>query len=61
MALPGWRWLGRIVSLPVIRSFAEAAYRAFLAVRPGMQWIWRKARGNAPRKKLTPIIFSDLW
>jgi predicted DCC family thiol-disulfide oxidoreductase YuxK len=49
MALPGWRWLGRIVSLPVIRSVAEAAYRTFLVVRPGMQWIWRKVRGNAER------------
>jgi predicted DCC family thiol-disulfide oxidoreductase YuxK len=43
LTLPGWRWLGRITMLPGIRTFAEAAYRGFLYIRPGIQWIWRRA------------------
>jgi predicted DCC family thiol-disulfide oxidoreductase YuxK len=43
LTLPGWRWLGRITMLPGIRTFAEIAYRGFLHIRPGIQWIWRRA------------------
>ncbi len=38
-ALPGWRWLGRVVALPGPRHVAEGAYRLFLAARP----LWRRA------------------
>jgi predicted DCC family thiol-disulfide oxidoreductase YuxK len=42
LALPGWRWLGRIVMLPVVQPIAERAYRAFLVLRPALQWLWRQ-------------------
>ncbi len=38
--LPGFRWLGRLVSIPVLSGFAELCYRGFLSVRK----IWRPAR-----------------
>lgn len=41
LALPGWRWLGRIVLLPGILQATEVTYRVFLKVRPALQWIWR--------------------
>jgi predicted DCC family thiol-disulfide oxidoreductase YuxK len=46
LTLPGWRWLGRITMLPVIRTVAEIAYRGFLVIRPGIQWIWRRAAAS---------------
>jgi predicted DCC family thiol-disulfide oxidoreductase YuxK len=33
-ALPGWRWLGRLVAMSLVLPAAEAAYRAFLPVCP---------------------------
>jgi predicted DCC family thiol-disulfide oxidoreductase YuxK len=41
LALPGWRWIGRIVLLPGMLQATELAYRGFLTVRPALQWIWR--------------------
>ena len=41
LALPAWRWLGRIVLLPGMLQATEAFYRGFLIVRPALQWIWR--------------------
>ncbi len=37
--LPGFRWLGRLVSVPPISGFAEIGYRGFLLVRK----LWRPA------------------
>jgi predicted DCC family thiol-disulfide oxidoreductase YuxK len=48
LALPGWRWLGRVTMLPGIRACAEVAYRVFLLIRPAIQWIWRR---TAPSPK----------
>ncbi|MEO1675170.1 MAG: DUF393 domain-containing protein [Pseudomonadota bacterium] len=36
-ALPQFRWLGRLVSIPPILWIAERAYNAFLKIRPRMQ------------------------
>jgi uncharacterized protein len=40
-ALPGWRWLAQLVSLPVIRSLADAGYD--LALAP-LIWRWNQRR-----------------
>jgi predicted DCC family thiol-disulfide oxidoreductase YuxK len=38
----GFRWLGRLVRLPVIGAMAELAYRCFLVtLRPVVQWVLR--------------------
>jgi predicted DCC family thiol-disulfide oxidoreductase YuxK len=50
LTLPGWRWLGRITLLPGIRSFAEVAYRGFLVIRPGIQWIWRRTATSSSKQ-----------
>ena len=47
LALPSWRWLGRIVTLPVVQPMAELAYRGFLVLRPAIQWLWRRRSGQA--------------
>jgi len=33
-ALPGWRWMARLASLPGMLTMAEIAYRIFLPIRP---------------------------
>ncbi len=38
-SLPGWRWLGRIASLPGIAQALELGYRGFLRGRR----MWRRA------------------
>ncbi len=37
LALPGWRWLGRIVSIWPLTVLAEGLYRIFLRFRPQLQ------------------------
>ena len=41
LALPAWRWLGRIVLLPGVLQATEVFYRGFLVVRPALQWMFR--------------------
>ena len=48
LALPGWRWLGRLVLLPGMLQATEVVYRGFLIVRPSLQQLWRvKSSGGA--------------
>lgn len=50
--LPGWRWLARLARLPGMLAVFELAYRGFLGLRPGMQWLvrrWESARGAEAR------------
>lgn len=48
-ALPGWRWLGRVGALPGVTPLLEVAYRLFLVVRPGVQWVARLLERRAPQ------------
>jgi predicted DCC family thiol-disulfide oxidoreductase YuxK len=41
LALPAWRWLGRMVLLPGLLQATEVIYRGFLVVRPALQWMFR--------------------
>lgn len=41
LALPAWRWLGRIVLLPGVLQATEIVYRGFLVVRPALQRMFR--------------------
>ena len=50
LALPRWRWLGRIVLLPGVLQVTEAVYRGFLVVRPGVQRIWRAKASMSARQ-----------
>ena len=50
LALPAWRWLGRVVLLPGVLQLTELVYRCFLVVRPALQRIWRaKSSTCVPR------------
>jgi predicted DCC family thiol-disulfide oxidoreductase YuxK len=40
--LQGWRRLGKMASLPPMPWIFEIAYRAFLPVRPALQWMARR-------------------
>lgn len=42
----GFRWLGRLAALPVIRPALEGLYRAFLVIRPAIQRRVQKATGE---------------
>jgi predicted DCC family thiol-disulfide oxidoreductase YuxK len=50
LALPEWRWLGRIVLLPGVLQATKIAYRGFLVVRPAFQRMFRakSASGSRP-------------
>ncbi len=40
LAMPGWRWLGRIGRLPGVTPMLELLYRGFLKLRPYLQrWV----------------------
>lgn len=37
LQLPGWRWLGRVASLPGATALLELFYVGFLRIRPALQ------------------------
>ncbi len=49
LALPAWRWLGRIVLLPGVLQATEVVYRGFLVVRPALQWMFRATTATGTR------------
>ena len=49
LALPAWRWLGRIVLLPGVLQATEVVYRGFLVVRPALQWMFRATNATRTR------------
>lgn len=45
----GWRVLGWVTAVPPVSWLAEAAYRAFLPLRPRLQaWLRRQGAGSLP-------------
>ena len=42
--IPGWRWLGRVGSVPPLSWLLELGYRAFLPVRPTLQRLMRRGQ-----------------
>ena len=49
LALPGWRWLGRLMMMPLVLPAAELAYRLLLPIRPLLQRLWRWRYPDLPR------------
>jgi predicted DCC family thiol-disulfide oxidoreductase YuxK len=47
LAMPGWRWLGRIGRLPGVTPVLELLYRGFLRLRPRFQR-WARAAEAPP-------------
>ncbi|MCX7278903.1 MAG: DUF393 domain-containing protein [Burkholderiales bacterium] len=49
LAMPGWRWLGRVGRLPGVTALLELAYRGFLRLRPSLQR-WARSAEQTPCK-----------
>ncbi|HRQ56788.1 MAG TPA: DUF393 domain-containing protein [Azoarcus taiwanensis] len=47
--IPGWRWLGHLGSQPPLSWLLEAAYRAFLPLRPRLQRVISDREMPPPR------------
>ena len=48
LAMPGWRWLGRVGSLPGMTPVLEVFYKGFLRIRPRIQGLVRGLEGATP-------------
>jgi predicted DCC family thiol-disulfide oxidoreductase YuxK len=49
LAMPGWRWLGRLGRLPGVTPTLELAYRGFLHLRPWLQRLVRRTAQATPK------------
>lgn len=49
LAMPGWRWLGRVGRLPGVTPLLERMYRGFLQFRPFLQR-WARATEQTRQK-----------
>ncbi len=47
-SLPKYRWIARALSTPPLPTVLEGLYRAFLVIRPSLQWL---ARRNATSER----------
>ncbi|MBC7682441.1 MAG: DUF393 domain-containing protein [Ferruginibacter sp.] len=47
LAMPGWRWLGRVGRLPGVTALLELGYRGFLRLRPRLQR-WARSAEQTP-------------
>ena len=45
---PGWRWLGRLCAHRPLVWLGEGLYRAFLVIRPALQFLARGFQKQAP-------------
>lgn len=63
-ALPGWRWLARMGSLPGMPHLMEWAYRGFLRIRPAVQRMVRRmepdAAAQASSLAMPPRLLREL-
>ena len=46
LVMPGWRWLGKVGSLPGVTPVLELMYRGFLHLRPALQRLVRAAEAK---------------
>ena len=46
LVMPGWRWLGKVGSLPGVTPVLELMYRGFLHLRPTLQRLVRAAEAK---------------
>lgn len=46
LVMPGWRWLGKVGSLPGVTPVLELLYRGFLHLRPALQRLVRAAEAK---------------
>ena len=46
LVMPGWRWLGKVASLPGVTPVLELMYRGFLHLRPYLQRLVRAAEAK---------------
>ena len=60
-ALPGWRWLARMGSLPGMPHLMEWVYRSFLRIRPAVQRMVRRMEPDAAAQAVSQAMQGWRW